>query len=150
MLKARISKILFAFIFLVPITGTIAPLYSQDCARICTYFETTDFPDLQPVIAEINTYLRNNPSTITPDCNRRLNYLLAVIYESHSQKDAASHYYDLQYAYGNLCSSDTAKIEAHLYLAGFKTRTLKNQEATSIIDSALLPSRMVSEACCNC
>lgn len=137
MIKTNFS-ISFLSILLACNMGAAFTTHAQECSRDCTYFETTDFPDLKKVTAEIKTYLRKNATTLTPDCNRRLHYLLAVIYEATSSQDSASYHFNMQSGYSKSCSSDTAKIEAYLHSAGFMTRNFKNAEANSLIDSALM------------
>lgn len=109
---------------------------AQNCEVKTIYYEKLDVPDVRPVIPELKTYISQNKQLLTPDCRRRLNYLLAVCYEATGIIDSAAAYFAVAQQAARDCANDTALTETYLHTSGFFMRHNQLSESKRILDTS--------------
>jgi signal transduction histidine kinase/tetratricopeptide (TPR) repeat protein len=106
---------------------------AQNCEAKTLYYENFDARDIPAIIGEMKTYLATNSTT--PDCRRRINYLIGVMYEITGKIDSATIYFNGSKSEVKFCKSDTAFVETYLSYTNFLLRRNNLTEAKLLLDS---------------
>ena len=99
-------------------------------------FETEDSPDLAAAILEMKDYIFINKNNVTPDCKRRICYLISICYDFIGYKDSAETYLLNGRIAAAACNNDTAIAESFLHSADFYRRNGNKAAGKVLIDTA--------------
>jgi signal transduction histidine kinase len=115
-------------------------VYGQDkaCDQKVAFFERQDPPDIELFIIGLKKFVFNPFQTFTPDCRRRLYYLLAICSEAINQADSARHYFGESCRLSFESNNDTAIIEMFAFSADFMRRNNERIRCKGQLDTALL------------
>jgi signal transduction histidine kinase len=132
----KCSRLFINFFCTVSIVFLLHPVVAQTCEQKTSYYEKLDVPDVRPVIGEMKNYIAENTTALSPDCKRRLHYLLATCYEITGAIDSAGLHFEMATTAAKRCNSDTALAETFIHASGFYLRRSNLKAAKLLLDTS--------------
>ncbi len=109
---------------------------SARCEQEVAKFEMQDFgSNINDFIPKLKKYLDRNANELTPECRRRVCYLLAVIYDVIGPQDSAIFYYRKELDAALQTGEDTACAESYNHIGYHYMRLKDTKNALLATDS---------------
>jgi signal transduction histidine kinase len=122
-----------------------AAAQSARCEQEVAKLEVRDFgSNLRDAIPVLKNYLARKASIVTPDCRRRICYLLAVVYEVTGPQDSAFVYYRKELEAALQTGEDTARAEAYNHIGYYYMRANNTKNALLAADSVYMYAKAFS------